>query len=252
MAHPVINPCCPSATAKTVRMTSPDTSRTAGSAALILYRTFYIITRHAESAAVHGADATAGHDRGDAPRAGMARAGIKAIVQRSGTPIGSLYHYFPGGKMQLVTESLRRHAEKLPLLMERHFDGKRPAAAAVREFRGCRLRIRTRRRDQSLRRRRGHPGPVVSDAQVRTVCNDALQQWVRSISAQLPFPDPRARTSFAVLVVAALEGAFILAKAAQSGETFRQVGNQLAAAALPLDARRAAVRRRRSRTPRKR
>jgi hypothetical protein len=77
-----------------------------------------------------------------------------------------------------------------------------------------------------------------SDTQIRAVCNDALQQWVRSIAARQPFADARARTSFAVLVVAALEGAFILAKAAQSGDPFRQVGAQLAAAALPLDARR--------------
>ena len=29
--------------------------------------------------------------------AGMAGTGIKDVVKRSGAPIGSLYHYFPGG-----------------------------------------------------------------------------------------------------------------------------------------------------------
>ena len=185
--------------------------------------------------------------------AGMAGAGIKEIVQRSGTPIGSLYHYFPGGKMQLVSEALRRHAAKLPLLMERHFDGRRPAAAAIRELfeaaasgferggaiKACAVAAVTL--DVSS-----------SDAQIRTVCDDALQAWIRSIAARLPFPDARARTSFAVLMVAALEGAFVLAKAARSGDPFRQVGHQLAAAARPLDARRPAMPRRRGFTRRKR
>src|SRR5262245_19162513 len=66
--------------------------------------------------------------------AGMAGTGIKEVVKRSGAPIGSLYHYFPGGKMQLVTEALRIHAGRSNALLARFFDGKTSAASAVRRL----------------------------------------------------------------------------------------------------------------------
>jgi hypothetical protein len=69
-----------------------------------------------------------------------------------------------------------------------------------------------------------------SDTALRTICHDAFQHWARLIAPSLPFPHERTRASFAVLVVAALEGAFVLAKAARSGDPFRRVGSQLAAA----------------------
>jgi len=41
----------------------------------------------------------------------MAGTGIKDVVAHSGAPIGSLYHYFPQGKTQLVSESLQINAD---------------------------------------------------------------------------------------------------------------------------------------------
>ena len=65
---------------------------------------------------------------------GMAGTGIKDVVKRSGAPIGSLYHYFPGGKAQLVHESLAIHAGKSKALITRFFDGKKSAAKALEEL----------------------------------------------------------------------------------------------------------------------
>lgn len=168
---------------------------------------------------------------------GMCGAGIKDIVERSGTPIGSLYHYFPGGKTQLVAESLSRHAAKVPVLIERHFDGRRTAAAAIRElFDGAAAGF-----EQGGGLKACAVGAVTldlspADAALRAVCHEAFEHWARVLADRLPFGDARARTSFAVLVVAGLEGAFVLAKAAGSGEPFRIVGNQLAAA-VPRETR---------------
>src|SRR5262245_39062466 len=66
--------------------------------------------------------------------AGMAGTGIKEVVKRSGAPIGSLYHYFPGGKTQLVTEALAIHAGRSRALLARFFSGKTSAATAVRRL----------------------------------------------------------------------------------------------------------------------
>src|SRR3954465_39815 len=43
---------------------------------------------------------------------GLAGAGINQVIAASGAPKGSLYHYFPGGKLQLAREALERFGEQ--------------------------------------------------------------------------------------------------------------------------------------------
>jgi AcrR family transcriptional regulator len=162
--------------------------------------------------------------------AGMSGIGIKDVVARSKTPIGSLYHYFPGGKTQLVAESLQIHADKSRQLLAHFFDGKRSAAAAVRDLfdtaadgferagcaKGCAL------------------GAVTLDllpehGKTRAICSAAFDDWAAIIEPHLPGSSKQARQAHAVLIVSALEGAFIVARAAQSGEPFRAAGKSLAA-----------------------
>lgn len=161
---------------------------------------------------------------------GMAGTGIKDVVARSGAPIGSLYHYFPNGKAQLVGESLRIHADKSRRLMAHFFDGKRTAAGALRSLfntaadgferagagKGCAL------------------GAVAldlmpQDEALREICRSTFDDWAAIIAPRLPFSNQRARRAFAVTIVAALEGAFVLARAARSGDPFRDAGESLAA-----------------------
>jgi AcrR family transcriptional regulator len=163
--------------------------------------------------------------------AGMAGTGIKDVVKRSGAPIGSLYHYFPGGKMQLVTEALELHAGRADALIARFFSGKTSAATSVRQLfdsaaqgfdlagadKGCAIGA------VSLDLQAG-------DTRAQQLCKATFAGWVDLIAPHLPFPDKSARASFAVAIVAALEGAFVLARAARSGAPFRDVGKALATA----------------------
>jgi AcrR family transcriptional regulator len=64
----------------------------------------------------------------------MSSIGIKDVVARSDAPIESLYHYFPDGKTQLVSEALAIHAAKSRRLMEHFFDGGETVAAALRSL----------------------------------------------------------------------------------------------------------------------
>jgi len=163
--------------------------------------------------------------------AGMAGTGIKDVVKRSGAPIGSLYHYFPGGKMQLVTEALEIHAGRSRALIARFFSGNTSAATAVRQLfdsaaqgfdmagadKGCAIGA------VALDLRAG-------DSHAQRICDATFEGWVDLIAPHLPFANKSARASFAVTIVAALEGAFVLARAARSGAPFRQVGKSLATA----------------------
>jgi TetR/AcrR family transcriptional repressor of lmrAB and yxaGH operons len=165
--------------------------------------------------------------------AGMAGTGIKDVVKRSGAPIGSLYHHFPGGKAQMVAEALEIHAAKSKALIARFFSG-RPAATAVRRLfdtaaegfdkagadKGCAIGA------VSLDLQAG-------DSQAQRICASTFAAWGALIEPELPFPDKATRASFAITIVAALEGAFVLARAARSGAPFRHVGKSLAAALRP-------------------
>ena len=65
------------------------------------------------------------------------------------------------------------------------------------------------------------------DEALLTVCRDAMDGWIASI-AHSSRPDEAVRRSFAEMVVAGVEGAFILSRARQSGTPFITVGEWLA------------------------
>jgi len=161
---------------------------------------------------------------------GMSCTGIKDLVIRSGAPIGSLYHYFPDGKTQLVVESLTIHGEKCRRLLEHFFDGRKTAAEALRSlFNSAAAGFEQAGAKQGLRNRLGSTDLMRSDKGIREVCQNTFDQWMAVIAPHLPFSDEGSRRSFATMIVAALEGAFVLGKATQSGESFRTVGEWLAA-----------------------
>jgi AcrR family transcriptional regulator len=163
--------------------------------------------------------------------AGMAGTGIKDVVKRSGAPIGSLYHYFPGGKMQLVTEALEVHAGRSQALIARFFGGQTSAATAVRDLFDTAAR--------GFERAGADKGCAIGavsldlqagDVKAQRICQATFEGWADLIAPHLPFPNKSTRASFAVTIVAALEGAFVLARATRSGAPFRHVGKSLAAA----------------------
>ena len=161
---------------------------------------------------------------------GMAGTGIKDVVKRSGAPIGSLYHYFPGGKAQLVQESLEIHAGKSRALIARFFSGKRPAWAAVQElFETAAVGFDRQGADKGCAIGAVSLDLTSGDAAVRKVCQATFDDWAVTIAPHLPFRDKAARQAFATTIVAAIEGAFVLSRAAKSGAPFRDVGKSLAA-----------------------
>lgn len=162
--------------------------------------------------------------------AGMAGTGIKDVVKRSGAPIGSLYHYFPGGKTQLVTEALEVHAGRSKALIARFFSGKTSAATAVRRlFESAAQGFEIAGADKGCAIGAVALDLQEGDSKARRICEATFEAWVGLIAPHLPFPSRSTRASFAVTIVAALEGAFVLARAARSGAPFREVGKSLAA-----------------------
>ena len=161
---------------------------------------------------------------------GLAGAGIKQLVARSGAPVGSVYHFFPGGKTQIVTETLRLHSGKAVKLFEHAFgDAAVPLPARLRAlFRMAAAGFEAAGADKSCAIACVTLDLRASDHSLRQVCHASFNQWVDEIGSHLPWPDVETRRSFAMMVVLTLEGAFILARAEQSGNAFTTAGDWLA------------------------
>ncbi|PFG49819.1 TetR family transcriptional regulator [Amycolatopsis sulphurea] len=149
---------------------------------------------------------------------GLRGTGMREVVAHAEAPRGSLQHYFPGGKEQLFGEAIgwagryaaRRAARAFESLPERT-----PSAlfaAMVGQWRAELIEL-------------GYSGgcPLVatvadvaaeSDA-LRERASEAFAEWRRRLVTaldELGVPRPRAE-SLAVLMISALEGALVLARA---------------------------------------
>ena len=161
---------------------------------------------------------------------GLAGAGIQQVVARSRAPIGSVYHFFPGGKTQLVAEALQIHSEKARALFQRILeDNTKPLPERFRTL----FRTAASGFDRAGANKSCAIGSVALDLDareegLRTLCRDALDGWIASIALELPWSDEAVRRSFAEMAVAGLEGAFILSRTRQSGTPFITVGEWLA------------------------
>lgn len=162
---------------------------------------------------------------------GLAGAGIHQIVKRSRAPIGSVYHHFPGGKTQYATEALQAHGERARNLLVAAFDSKKPIAQRLRAF----FRKAAKVFEQQGARKGCAIGAVTldlgpRDEKLREVCGGVFAAWIDDIEPHLPWRSARKRRSFALAIVVALEGAFVLGRAQRSGEPFIAAGEWLAAA----------------------
>jgi AcrR family transcriptional regulator len=161
---------------------------------------------------------------------GLSGAGIKQLVDRSGAPVGSVYHFFPGGKTQIVTETLQLHSAKVVTLLEQSFGD---ATVSLPE----RLRALFRRAAKGFDAAGGDKSCAIAgvtldlragDDALRQLCDASFNEWVDEIASHLPWPDVDTRRSFATMVVLSLEGAFILARAGKAGDVFTTAGDWLA------------------------
>ena len=159
--------------------------------------------------------------------------GIKQIVAAARAPFGSIYHHFPGGKEQLGAEAVRASGKLYEQLIPALFDPAPDLPTAVRLFfagAGEHL-VQTGYADAC---------PIATVAlevsstsePMRLACADVFESWVRAgmprfTSAGLA--DATAR-ELVVAMICALEGAFVLARAARSTEPLRVAGELTAQA----------------------
>ncbi len=162
-------------------------------------------------------------------RAGLSGAGINEIVRESGAPKGSVYHFFPDGKQQIVTEALNVYSQRVVEFIDTALCGARtPEAKVMALFKAFARRV--------------EQGDFLHSCPAATVCLDldagleplrvvvasALDDYLNVIEKHFPLADRRRARSFAGLLLTAVEGAYIRSRAERSGKPFREAGAWLA------------------------
>jgi AcrR family transcriptional regulator len=166
-------------------------------------------------------------------RQGYNATGIKQIVADAEAPFGSIYHHFPGGKEQLGAEAIRVSGAVYEQLVPAVFDPAPDLPTAVRNFfAGAAEHVRETDYADAC--------PIATVAlevsstsePMRTACAEVFERWLRAgqdrfLAAGLSEETAR---ELAVSMFAALEGAFILARATRSTEALAMAGELTATA----------------------
>lgn len=164
-------------------------------------------------------------------RHGYSGMGLKALSQAAGLPYGSIYHHFPGGKEQIAASAIGRLGGLVGRLLTSLFASMPADRAVVAVFDHMAGRLEAS--DWADGCPIGTPAQdgAGSSPQVRAACDVALGHMVVAIADALGregVADPQAR-DLATSVVAAYEGAAILARVQRSAAPLRSTARTMAA-----------------------
>jgi AcrR family transcriptional regulator len=163
---------------------------------------------------------------------GVSGTGLREIVERADAPWGSLQHYFPGGKEQIVAEALAWAGAFAAERVERYYAEMRTPTPG-----GLFARMARQWEDEFARRGFVAGCPLVAaaadvaadSASLRGEIAAAFAAWRTPLATALRrMGVARSRaSSLAVVMLSALEGAIVLARAEQDAAPLRTVVREL-------------------------
>ncbi|MEY2433137.1 MAG: hypothetical protein QOC92_2862 [Acidimicrobiaceae bacterium] len=158
---------------------------------------------------------------------GYSASGLKQISEASAAPIGSLYHFFPGGKEELAAETLRSSGAGYQALVEAVFDAAPDIVAGVRNcFAGAAEVLRATDYADACPIATVALEVASSDERLRLVTAEIFDAWLESASTRLERGgvEPARARELATVLVAALEGGFLLSRAAKDTAAMDTIG----------------------------
>ncbi|MUL77125.1 TetR/AcrR family transcriptional regulator [Mycolicibacterium sp. CBMA 226] len=167
---------------------------------------------------------------------GLAGMSFSDVLARSGAARGVIYHHFPGGKTQMAAEAAEANGREVcgylaaldatsPRgVVESFIDGVRPAVEASAAGGGCAVAAVA-------------VGSTGESDPLRVVAAATLSSWVDQLAERLASAgmDSDAASDLAQMLIAILQGAHVLCRAAGSIEPFDHAARALTA--LLQDAR---------------
>ena len=163
-------------------------------------------------------------------RRGVAGMSFTDVLHASGAARGAIYHHFPGGKTQLVTEAATRNGldvraclAALPAsgprdVVDAFLATVRPIVEASAGGDGCAIAAVT-----------ASPDPDADG--LRQVAATTFASWAEALADRLAAAGvaPGEANSLAATLIAMLEGALVLCRAAGTVEPFEQITRTVAA-----------------------
>ena len=156
--------------------------------------------------------------------------GLNQIIKVSGTPKGSLYYHFPGGKEELAAEAVRQAGRLVLERINQSLAMIDDPAETIRTFiRNIALNV------ERSGFRAGGPITTIalemaSTSEVlRLECERIYQGWEAAFAHTLitgGIPEPRAER-LATLIIAAIEGGIIRCRTSRSSVPLEQVAEEI-------------------------
>ncbi|MBP2326071.1 AcrR family transcriptional regulator [Kibdelosporangium banguiense] len=157
-------------------------------------------------------------------RRGLHSTSIREVAKHAQAPLGSTYHYFPGGKQQLAGEAVRWAGDRVSgMLRERLAAG---PVAGLRAFLGL---WRTIVQDSDFQA--GCPVLAVSiedsAGPERAIAGEVFTEWKSLLEDSLTRHGVSEARELATLIVASVEGAVAMCRAERSAIPLDHVTAQL-------------------------
>lgn len=158
-------------------------------------------------------------------RHGVAGTGIAQILVTSGVTRRSIYLNFPGGKAELVAAATRSAGDEMATTLRGYIEQPDPITAFTRMWSevlistdfegGCPIVAAASSRDEA---------PLAA-----TTAADVFAEWAQLLTGRLKEDgiNHAAAQSLSTMIVASVEGAVILSRAARSTEPLEQVSHHL-------------------------
>jgi flavin-binding protein dodecin/AcrR family transcriptional regulator len=163
--------------------------------------------------------------------------GLKQIAAESEATLGSVYHFFPGGKEHLADEVLRAGGRFFLALYEAIADAAPDLESALRDFFAGAGETLVATHFADACPIATVAGEIASTHEVlRVATADAFESWLEALAedaVEAGVPDGRARP-LALSVLVLLEGAFLLSRSLRSVEPMQAASD--VAVALVMDA----------------
>jgi AcrR family transcriptional regulator len=163
-------------------------------------------------------------------RQGYNGTGLKEVTTAAGVPFGSLYHHFPGGKVELGDAVIRSSGQAYLELFEAVYDAAPDAGTAVTDFFDGAAAVL----EETGYLDACPIGTVALEVastndRLRRATDDVFASWVDAVAVRLGrrgIDGARSR-ELGLALVAGIEGGFMLSRAARSPEPLRAVGRLL-------------------------
>lgn len=164
-------------------------------------------------------------------RYGYTGTGLKQIVAEANAPFGSIYHFFPGGKQHLGEEVIRRSGEMYRELFEIIFDAAPDPVTGMRDFfLGAAETLRVTDYADACPIETVALEVASTNEPLRKATAEVFESWIAAGTEHLSaagIPEAEARR-LTVVLLAALEGAFVLCRATKTTEALEIAGEQMA------------------------